>query len=210
MVAARTTLPARRPMALHLLVAAILSVSLAAVFLNAGDLVKALGRDPTLTGRTELWHRVLGMIANPLVGAGFESFWLGDRLQTMWSMYWWHPSEAHNGYLEVFLNLGWVGVALLAIVLVAGYRNAFVASRRDRLTGGLKLAFFVAAVTYNFTEAGFRMNDPVWLVFLLAATAGTPAPVGEGAQSPGRARVRHDQSYAARPAAKLRSHEGVV
>jgi exopolysaccharide production protein ExoQ len=209
MAVARTAL-ARRPAALHFLVATILSASLAAVFLDAGGLLRDLGRDPTLTGRTDIWHQVLGMTSNPLLGTGFESFWLGDRLAKMWSIYWWHPNEAHNGYIEIFLNLGWIGIALLAVVLVAGYRNAFGAFCRDPRTGSLKLALVVAAVINNFTEATFKGPSPLWIIFLLAATAVAEAPVGARASLPHGVRVRPDQRRADLPAARMHAYKGIV
>ncbi len=169
-----TSMPAlaRRPAVVHLLVAAVLSVSFSALFLNIGTgLVKDLGRDPTLTGRTVLWSQLLSMNLNPLFGTGFESFWLGPRLEEFWSMHWWRPNEAHNGYLEVFLNLGWTGVALLAVVMVVGYRNVVGAFRWDPDAGRLRLSYFVVAAAYGLTEAAFRMMNPVWIAFLLAIMA---------------------------------------
>src|SRR5262245_58266320 len=75
------------------------------------DLVTAtLGRDTTMTGRTDLWDAVLPLNPNPLLGAGYESFWLGDRLKALWTRFWWQPNQAHNGYLEVYLNLGLLGL----------------------------------------------------------------------------------------------------
>ena len=130
-----------------------------------------MGRDPTLTGRTAIWNLVLGMTANPLFGTGFESFWLGSRLQTMWSIYWWHPNEAHNGYIEIFLDLGWVGVALLAVLLLSGFRNTFTAVRQQAEAGGLLLAYLVVVLIYNLTESAFRELDPIWFVLLLSVIA---------------------------------------
>src|SRR5262249_47647194 len=42
-----------------------------------GQLASQLGRDPTLTGRTDIWNAVIREHTNPLVGVGYESFWLG-------------------------------------------------------------------------------------------------------------------------------------
>src|SRR6266853_4428150 len=114
-----TTRPAsrRNPALIHLFIIGAITVSLAALFLDVG-ILQTVGRDATLTGRTAIWNQVINMTTNPLLGAGFESFWLGERLRTFWAMYWFRPNEAHNGYLEVFLNLGWIGVALLAILIV--------------------------------------------------------------------------------------------
>ena len=171
MVVARMLRLAQKPLFVNLFVAAVLVVSFSALFLDTGmGLVNDLGRDATLSGRTALWNQLLGMAGNPLFGTGFESFWLGKRLEKLWSMYWWHPNEAHNGYLEVFLNLGWIGVALIGLVMVKGYRNVISAFRRDPDVGSLGLTYFVVATTYNFTEAGFRMMDPIWIIFLTAIT----------------------------------------
>jgi len=167
----------RKPAVIHTLVFGIVSVSLFALFLDAGGgLIKSMGRNPTLTGRTEIWQDLIPLNTNSWLGTGFESFWLGDRLYRLWSKYWWHPNEAHNGYLEVYLNLGWVGVVLLFVLLVTGYRNVLAAFRRDQETGSARLAYFVAAVAYSFTEAGFRLLSPVWIFYLVATTAVPPAP----------------------------------
>ncbi len=159
---------ARAPAVVHFLVGIVVCLPLFALFLDTGgSLVRSLGRDPTLTGRTVIWDVVISLSGNPLVGTGFESFWLGERLQKVWDLTMPGLQEAHNGYLEVYLNLGWIGVALLVVLIIKGYRNVFLALRRDPQVARLKLAFFVAAVVYSFTEAGFRMGSLSWISFLL-------------------------------------------
>lgn len=178
MLATSLPLLARRPSMVHIVVMAMLAVATLALFPElGGSMVKTLGRDPTLTGRTELWKEITSMNANPLFGTGFENFWMGPRLDTIWSKHWWHPNEAHNGYLEVFLNLGWAGVALLAIVIVTGYRHAIGMLRKDPEAGRLMLAYFVVGVIYSFSEAGFRLLNPVWICFMMAAIAVPRTPV---------------------------------
>jgi len=148
-----------------------LSLSVSALFLNVGSgLVEKLGRDPTLTGRTELWGQVLKLTPNPVLGTGFESFWLGERLEKLWSIYWWHPNESHNGYLEVYLNLGWIGVVLLALLLVTGYRSVIRLLSREPEAGRICLAYFFVGVAYNFTEAAIKTTGLVWIAFMLAIT----------------------------------------
>ena len=159
----------RKPWVVHVMVLAILAVSASTLFLDMGSgILQTMGKDPTLTGRTDIWKLVLGMTGNPLVGTGFESFWLGKRLERMWSIYWWHPREAHDGYIEIFLNLGWVGIALFMNVLVTGYRTVVGAFRRNAEEGRLRLAYFVVAVAYNFAESAFGSLNPIWIFFLLA------------------------------------------
>jgi exopolysaccharide production protein ExoQ len=133
--------------------------------------VEALGRNTTLTGRTDIWADVFQMNVNPLVGTGFESFWVGPRLEYLWSKYYFHPNQAHNGYIETYLNLGWVGLGFLALLLVSGYRNVVDQHRRNPSVASLRLAFLVVAVIYNVTEAAFKVMHPVWIAFFLAITA---------------------------------------
>jgi len=195
-----TSIPlfARKQLLVHLLILAMLGVASSALFLGSGgSLVEAMGRDSTLTGRTDLWKLLVGMGQNPLFGTGFESFWLGERLEKIWAIYWWHPNESHNGYLEVFLNLGGIGVALLLGIIVSGYVNAFRRFRLDTATANLKLAFLVGTVAYGFTEAAFRVLSPVWVLFLLSAmgipkAVGSPAKVARQAEPHGDGRPRLD------------------
>src|SRR5205814_174395 len=75
-------------------------------------------------------------------------------------------NEAHNGYLGIFLNLGWIGVGLLTIVFVTGYQKVIAALRRNTETGNLNLAWFLAVPISSLTEAGFRMLSLTWIFFL--------------------------------------------
>ncbi len=144
----------------------------AGLFLSSGTgLVEAMGRDTTLTGRTDLWQQLLRIPVDPLFGTGFESFWLGERVEAFWRTYWWHPNQAHNGYLEIFLNLGWMGLALLAGVVAGAGVHIRRAFRRDAEMARLCLAYLVVALLYNLTEAAFKSFHLMWFAFLLAAVA---------------------------------------
>jgi exopolysaccharide production protein ExoQ len=181
---------ARRHWVVHLLVAGIVLGSFSTLFLDVGSsfVEDTMARDPaTLTGRTDIWKIALSMAGNPVVGTGFESFWLGKRLQRMWG-YNRDINQAHNGYLEIYLNLGWIGVILLSWMLVTGYRKVIRAIRWHQ-EGSLWLAYFVVAVVYNFTEAAFKMMSPIWILFLLAMVAASRTRVSVGGRGP--ARVDH-------------------
>jgi exopolysaccharide production protein ExoQ len=183
----------RRPGAVHVLVAMIvLSGGLTMLLGGQGEVVHALGRKSNLTDRTEIWAAVLPVIPNRLVGAGFESFWLGPRVERVWSnlSQYMHVNEAHNGYIEVYLNLGWVGVGLIAVNLIGGYRGSVAAFRRDPVFGGLMLAYVAAAAIYSITEAGFRMLDPIWIFLLLAVVGAHSVASGVVARAGHRFRLR--------------------
>ncbi len=160
-----------RPAAVHALVLAILLAgSLILLLGGRAAVTEALGRKPDLTGRTEIWSVLIPMAPNPIGGAGFETFWVGPRVARAFAeiggihMI----NEAHNGYIEVYLNLGWIGLGLIALILAQGYRSTVSAFRRDSAFGALLAAYVVTAVSFNISEADFRMLGVEWLFLLLA------------------------------------------
>jgi exopolysaccharide production protein ExoQ len=122
------------------------------------------GRDPTLTDRTKIWKVVLSVDTNPLLGTGYETFWLGSRLQKVWQVF---PgiNEAHNGYLQMYLQLGFIGLLILCWVLMSFYRSIW--RRHDALSGlaPLSLALWTVLAFYNVTEAAFQ-GGVLWLTLL--------------------------------------------
>lgn len=173
----------RRTAAAHAGVGALFGIALGAALLPDlyESFVGALGRRITLTGRTGMWAVLAPMNPNPWFGTGFASFWHGHRASVLWRRYAFHPNQAHNGYLETYLTLGWIGVGFLVMVIAAGYRNVIRELRRNVPAGTLKLAFLVVAVFYNVTEAAFNVMQPVWIAFLIAIMAVPDRETGRGA-----------------------------
>jgi len=156
-----------------LCLAIVLAGGLAMLFGGGSAVSSVLDRGNGLSGRTEIWAAVLGAAGNPAIGTGFESFWISPNVQKVWRglIGWWAPeglNEAHNGYIEIYLNLGWIGLCFIALILITGYRRAVKAFGRDPESAGLMLAYIVTATFYSLTEAGFRFLAPMWLFLLLA------------------------------------------
>jgi O-antigen ligase len=76
-------------------------------------------------------------------------------------------NQAHNGYLEIYLNLGWIGVLCLIVLLIDAYRKIFAAYRKNLYQNSLWLCYFVVALLHNLTEAEFRLLSPLWIILLL-------------------------------------------
>jgi exopolysaccharide production protein ExoQ len=150
-----------------------------------GELAGAVGKDPTLTDRTKIWAILLDMHTNPLLGTGYEGFWIGPRLQWFWGTAGLgRINEAHNGYLEVYLNLGITGLFLLGGFLTASYRSMYKRLMPFSNLASLALALWTILLFYSVTEAGFR-SGLLWITFLLGAVA-----------VPGFAEVRADNAAA--------------
>jgi O-antigen ligase len=173
--------------------AAILLVTVSdELFSVKSAILEASGRDTTFTGRTGLWETLLQEPINPLIGVGYASFWLGERLTKFWEMYPTSPPiEAHNGYLEVYLNLGLIGVCLITGVLWRGLRTvrskmdaslslSMSETHNDRIFGTFGIAYGVAYLFYNVTEATFQGLNFLWVIFLTLAfnSRQTRKPVG--------------------------------
>ena len=180
-----TELPSirRRPGRVHILVAMIVLAGGLAMLVGQSTVTNALGRQSNMSGRTDIWAAVIPAVPNPVVGAGFESFWIGPSARKFWSKLvgWYHPewiNEAHNGYVEVYLNLGWVGVVLISSILISGYRRAIAAFRLNPPLGSLMLAYVTGAAVYSITEAGFRMLNPIWIFLLLAVVSASGVAAG--------------------------------
>jgi O-antigen ligase len=122
-----------------------------------------------LTDRTLLWRDLLREPINPLLGAGFESFWLGERIREIWLKWTFGPNQAHNGYLETYLNIGLIGLFMLIGLLVATYAKA----RRDLIQdfewGRFRLGFLAASILYNWTEAAFKTVGFLFFLFYIIA-----------------------------------------
>jgi exopolysaccharide production protein ExoQ len=107
------------------------------------------------------------MTTSPVIGTGYESFWLGPRVEEIWGRYWWHPNQAHNGYVEVYLNLGMLGLFFLAGLIASVYKKIRQGLISELVYGRFRLTFLAIALIYNFSEAGFKGLHLMWFIFLI-------------------------------------------
>jgi len=158
---------------------AIVGLVLAAVLLQyfadiRGTILVTARRNPTLTDRTVLWGEILKVPINPWLGTGWDNFWLPERVASIWEKWRWRPRSAHNGYIETYLYLGWLGLAALLFVLLTGFRRSLGRFRTDLESGGLALAIFFAILLQNYAESSFHRLSPMWLFFMLLCLVKMP------------------------------------
>ena len=152
---------------LHLGIASVvLFVILEFAFSIKDTIITLLGRSPDLTTRVPMWKDLLSMVKNPIIGFGYESFWLGARLQYMVE-HWGIGNQAHNGYLEMYLNLGLVGLFFLLGWILFGLRNVNRHLATDYPAAMLRFCFIVVVVLYNYTEATFYGPNSLWMLFFI-------------------------------------------
>jgi len=190
---------AQQPARVHTVCVGLIALAGLTLALGGGPgLIETMGRDASMSGRADIWPAALHAASNPLIGAGFEGFWLSPNVhlfqKELLDKGFFPPlvtglNEAHNGYIEVYLNLGLIGVVLLATILVSGYLNAVESIRRDREFGAFILASTAVAIVYGITEAGFRTMSPAWIFLLMALVCGAGIAKGQRSVNSVRPRV---------------------
>jgi len=153
----------------YMLAALILLAAAELRFGISGGLSEALGRGSGLSGRTLLWTHLLELHTNPILGTGFESFWLGERLTRLEGIFMYIPNEAHNGYLETYLNLGLIGLFILIALIIATFWKIRLELFRNFEWARFRLGLLAAIVLCNWTEAAFTTVSATWFIFYIIA-----------------------------------------
>jgi exopolysaccharide production protein ExoQ len=130
--------------------------------------VGLLGRDMTFTDRVPLWNVLMEFVLqSPLIGYGYGGFWTPDRARAVAAQTI-AVTEAHNGYLEILLAGGLIGIVLFALVLARTVLNIQQNHATDYEYGVLRLSLFVLALVTNVTESCFiRERDLMTIVFFV-------------------------------------------
>jgi O-antigen ligase len=150
----------------YMLAALVLLVAAELAFGISGHLSESLGRGSELSGRKESWRLCLRFQDHPILGAGFQSFWLGERKLRIREVIPW-LGGAHNGYLATYLDLGLIGLAFLIGLLIATFWKIRAELFRNFDWGRYRLGLLAALVLLNWTEVTFDSFSPAWFVFYL-------------------------------------------
>jgi O-antigen ligase len=138
--------------------------------------VEKLMSDPTFTGRNDIWEFTLDHIAqHPIIGFGYQAFWGTSELVNSWTWlesWGYRASDAHNGYLNIAVMTGLVGLALaLCWAFVQPLRD-HIRTPPDRFDPALNMMFLqtwlFALYLSGFESELFNNGSVVW--FMAAAS----------------------------------------
>lgn len=143
-----------------------------------GDVLAAMGRDASLSGRGELWAKIGEQIAQrPVFGCGYGAFWTEGKGRALVTT--WNPRQSHHAYLDVLTDVGIVGLIFVLLVFpirtmvswfhIAGERRT---NQRSAAASMTALAFGVM-FSYGFAQSFYFKMDSIafflltWCVLLL-------------------------------------------
>ncbi|CAN5899351.1 O-antigen ligase [soil metagenome] len=145
------------------------------VGLFASDLVfKALGKDATLTGRTEIWTAAMRQIEKrPWTGYGYSAVYDDTSrwgpLPKIVKDAGWKPHHSHNTWIEQWLGLGVFGLAAWALTFLQTVTLAIVSIYRDK-GAYLAVPFLIVYGLTSLTESlAVNYNDVRWVIFVARA-----------------------------------------
>ena len=129
--------------------------------------LELLNRDATLSSRIYIWHAaILGGMKAPIFGIGYEAGWrYGAAHLYALQLYYIEVGHAHNGYLQTWLDLGFVGIGLVAMVWIAFLYRTFAVANYSYETYMLSLYFLLYYFMTNYvTSFLLKYQDIYWLV----------------------------------------------
>jgi O-antigen ligase len=149
--------------------------------IGAAQALRVVGRSPDLTGRMDLWNAALRSISKrPWLGYGFDAFWrgmAGESGALQHTVGWTTPVlQGHNGFVDLTLHLGVLGLATFAVGYLVVWRRAL--RFLWRVPGPLPVwlcTVLVFMLLYNLTESSLLMAHGIWWV-LYTSTAVSLSP----------------------------------
>ncbi len=152
----------------------------AVVNIDTDEVLIALGKDPTLTGRSEAWENLdLAIVDRPFTGYGYGAFfnqWNGTYGELFSEGGEWAPGSAHHNYRDIWLNIGVGGVILFMISNIILLVRSILLIRKTSSTGGMfPLMMMVFFIVVGFSESFALYTEVFWMLYLTLAFSLTDA-----------------------------------
>jgi len=127
------------------------------------SLTSIMGRNETFTGRTDIWEVLVpAAMKYPIWGYGVGGFWTTQAVAEAFKI-----NEAHNGYLDVILHYGFVGLLLTSMLMLSICRKAHRDLTFDYDWGALSICFLLMLVLSNITESSIHVLSNYFTAVLI-------------------------------------------
>ncbi|HAG83515.1 MAG TPA: hypothetical protein DD379_23655 [Cyanobacteria bacterium UBA11162] len=161
-----------------IVVASFLAISIIMYFVieaNLEHIVEATGKDLTFTGRRQIWEDSWDAIQNRLwLGYGTYSFWQGwrglDNPAKDWMSGFWMPPNSHQGFLDIWIELGLIGLILFIASLLLNLVQAVLKLTTAKgIESILPLILVVCVIMTNLSESKCLRPNFFWTLYTLTA-----------------------------------------
>lgn len=144
---------------------------------DPATVLKALGKDPSLTGRTDIWVALMREVGErPWTGFGYQAFWGRESVPAAWirAETQWPVPSAHNGWIDLLIQLGWPGAVSVGIaVALAFFTSLFRISGAGAREGYFGIAYFAVFFLLSLSESILLTNANLpWALLLAIMTRG--------------------------------------
>jgi exopolysaccharide production protein ExoQ len=166
-------------------------------------LLSMLGRNATLTGRTEIWKQVWRFIMErPALGWGYAAFWRGIEGQSfeVVAAVRFIVFHAHNGFLEIWLELGLPGLVFFALSYLRAWRKLWPVLRSGDINRGMWMVFVLVLIAlYDLDENTLLIYNGLFWVLYVAVLANIELLVVEDRFAHGIVRALVQKASGERP-----------
>ncbi len=140
------------------------------VITKAEYLLGLIGKDLTLTGRSTMWPLVIEYVKQkPFLGYGYASFWRSEYGADFRANYTWETiPHSHNGFFELLLGLGYVGLFLFIVgSLFAISRALYLTYLAKTVEDILPLQLLLAVLIAASSEANLLNSNSIpWIIYV--------------------------------------------
>jgi exopolysaccharide production protein ExoQ len=137
---------------------------------NLDTVLQLLGRDIKLSGRTLLWAIIGYKIwQRPWLGYGYGGFWRGWEGESadVWRVVNWDVSHAHNGFLNLWLDIGLLGLSVFVVSYSILYLRAVSWVRITKSSWNLiPIIYLTFLLFFNFTESPLMKENIFWVLYV--------------------------------------------
>ena len=158
----------------RIVIAGIIVAGTASVFVGGlvvgGEITSSFGREETLTGRTAIWSSLLPYVEKePIIGYGMDGFFTETMQRSLGNL-----PHAHNGYLGIILDYGFVGLVFVSMFLLSSCTKAYKSMGYDYSWGNLWMSFLIMSLIHNVTEPSidtFTTQQMAIILFLYVSSS---------------------------------------
>ncbi len=138
--------------------------------LNTEMILELMGRDSTLTGRTGLWQALLDKIwLRPWLGYGYGGFWQSTSKEYLdvWEVINWKAPHGHNGFLDLWLELGLLGLFVFTLSFIyTSFRAVKKLWQNSNVESLFCVTYLLFLLLANLAESSLLGQKSLWLLYV--------------------------------------------